>query len=50
MQIAVMFFFKILRENNIGELVGCDAVRVIGPNTLHNADRGDVFVVAPKRS
>ena len=41
---------RFLRENNIGQLVGCDAGRVIGPNTLHNADRGDIFVVAPKRS
>ena len=32
-----------LRGNTVGELVGCDAVRVTGPNTCHNADRGDVF-------
>ena len=32
-----------LRGNTVGELVGCDAVRVTGPNTFHNADRGDVF-------
>ena len=33
-----------LRAHAFGELVGCDAVRAVGPNPSPNADSGDIVI------
>ena len=41
---------RLLRTHNFGELVGCDAVRAVGPNPHPNADRDDIVVALTRSS
>ena len=41
---------RLLHTHNFGELVGCDAVRAMGPNPHPNADRDDIVVALTRSS
>ena len=41
---------QLLRDHGFGQLVGCDAVRAVGPDTSQDADRGDIVVALTQSS